>query len=49
MRVGELVEEPLVIHGPAERSERESRVLAALEQVKLSPAAARYEYFGVIR
>jgi oligopeptide/dipeptide ABC transporter ATP-binding protein len=39
MRVGELVEEPLVIHGPAERSERESRVLAALEQVKLSPAA----------
>ena len=39
MRVGELVEEPLVIHGPADRAERETRVLAALEQVKLSPAA----------
>jgi oligopeptide/dipeptide ABC transporter ATP-binding protein len=39
MRVGALVEEPLVIHGPASRSERRERVLAALEQVKLSPAA----------
>lgn len=39
MRVGELVEEPLVIHGPKDRSEREARVFAALEQVKLSPAA----------
>jgi oligopeptide/dipeptide ABC transporter ATP-binding protein len=39
MRAGELVEEPLVIHGPADRAEREARVLAALEQVKLSPAA----------
>jgi peptide/nickel transport system ATP-binding protein len=39
MRVGELVEEPLVIHGPADRAERESRVLAALDQVKLFPAA----------
>ena len=39
MRVGELVEEPLVIHGPADRAERERIVLAALEQVKLSPAA----------
>lgn len=38
MRVGELVEEPLVIHGPAHRAERERLVLAALEQVKLSPA-----------
>lgn len=38
MRVGELVEEPLVIHGPPSRRERESLVLAALEQVKLSPA-----------
>ncbi len=38
MRVGELVEEPLVIHGPASRGEREARVLAALEQVKLRPA-----------
>jgi oligopeptide/dipeptide ABC transporter ATP-binding protein len=39
MRVGQLVEEPLVIHGPSHRDQRESRVLAALEQVKLSPAA----------
>jgi len=39
MRVGELVEEPLVIHGPKSRSERETKVFAALEQVKLSPAA----------
>ena len=39
MRVGELVEEPLVIHGPKDRSEREAMVLTALEQVKLSPAA----------
>lgn len=38
MRVGELVEEPLVIHGPKSRTERETRVFAALEQVKLSPA-----------
>ena len=38
MRVGELVEEPLVIHGPKSRSEREARVFTALEQVKLSPA-----------
>ena len=38
MRVGELVEEPLVIHGPSDRSERERMVLAALEQVKLRPA-----------
>ncbi len=39
MRVGELVEEPLTIHGPRGRTEREAKVLAALEQVKLSPAA----------
>jgi peptide/nickel transport system ATP-binding protein len=39
MRVGELVEEPLVIHGPKSRSEREEKVIAALEQVKLSPAS----------
>jgi peptide/nickel transport system ATP-binding protein len=39
MRVGELVEEPLVIHGPGSRSQRIERVLGALEQVKLSPAA----------
>ena len=45
MRVGELVEEPLVIHGPADRAERERRVLAALEQVKLSPAAEFVEKY----
>ena len=39
MRVGELVEEPLVIHGPRDRAERQQKVFAALEQVKLSPAA----------
>jgi peptide/nickel transport system ATP-binding protein len=39
MRVGELVEEPLLIHGPSVRDEREALVLAALEQVKLRPAA----------
>jgi oligopeptide/dipeptide ABC transporter ATP-binding protein len=39
MRVMDLVAEPLVVHGPVPRSERESRVLAALEAVRLSPAA----------
>jgi oligopeptide/dipeptide ABC transporter ATP-binding protein len=39
MRVGQIVEEPLDIHGPRDRAERSARVLAALEQVKLSPAA----------
>ncbi len=39
MRVGELVEEPLVIHGPPDRAERETLIISALEQVKLSPAA----------
>ena len=38
MRVGELVEEPLVIHGPKDRAAREAAVFGALEQVKLSPA-----------
>lgn len=38
MRVGELVAEPLAIHGPRDRDEQHRRVLAALEQVKLSPA-----------
>ncbi len=38
MRVGELVEEPLTIHGPGDRTERQAKVLAALEQAKLSPA-----------
>ena len=39
MRVGQLVAEPLVIHGPKEREAQDAAVLAALEQVKLSPAA----------
>ncbi len=39
LRVGELVAEPLVIHGPSDRKARETAVLEALEQVKLSPAA----------
>ena len=39
MRVGEIVEEPLVIHGPSSRAGREALVLKALEQVKLRPAA----------
>ncbi len=38
MRVGQLVEEPLVIHGPKSGSERDQRVIEALEMVKLSPA-----------
>ena len=45
MRVGEIVEEPLVIHGPRSRDERHARVLAALEQVKLSPAAEYAETY----
>ena len=45
MRVGELVEEPLVIHGPSDRGEREALVLAALEQVKLTPAAEFIEKY----
>jgi peptide/nickel transport system ATP-binding protein len=38
MRVGDLVAEPLTIHGPRERTAQEERMLAALEQVKLRPA-----------
>ena len=38
MRVGELVAEPLAIHGPRDREEQHRRVLAALAQVKLMPA-----------
>ena len=38
MRVGELVAEPLAIHGPRDRDEQHRRVLAALDRVKLSPA-----------
>ncbi|MFV2063482.1 MAG: ABC transporter ATP-binding protein [Chloroflexota bacterium] len=45
MRVGQLVEEPLVIHGPKSRSEREQLVITALEQVKLSPAAELMEKY----
>jgi oligopeptide/dipeptide ABC transporter ATP-binding protein len=45
MRVGQIVEEPLVIHGPADAAERRRRVLAALEQVKLRPAAEMAEKY----
>jgi peptide/nickel transport system ATP-binding protein len=45
MRVGQLVEEPLVIHGPSDRGERERLVHEALEQVKLSPAAEFVEQY----
>ena len=38
MRVYELVEEPLLIHGPRDRHDRQERVLRALDQVKLRPA-----------
>ncbi len=38
MRVGDLVAEPLVIHGPSDRSEQDAAVIEALEQVKLRPA-----------
>ena len=39
MRVLDLVAEPLVIHGGTSASEREARVLAALESVRMTPAA----------
>lgn len=39
LRVLDLVGEPLDIHGGARRSEREARVLAALEAVRLAPVA----------
>ena len=45
MRVGELVEEPLTIHGPSARAEREALVLTALDQVKLRPAAELAEKY----
>jgi len=45
MRVGELVAEPLAIHGPKDREEQHQRVLAALEQVKLSPAEEFVEQY----
>ena len=37
MRVGDLVEEPLVIHGIGNRKERQDRVAALFERVGLSP------------
>jgi oligopeptide/dipeptide ABC transporter ATP-binding protein len=45
MRVGELVAEPLAIHGPRDRDEQHRRVLAALRQVKLSPAEEYVEKY----
>jgi oligopeptide/dipeptide ABC transporter ATP-binding protein len=39
MRVRELVEESLVVHGVRSRSEREARVTTVLEQVRLTPAS----------
>ncbi|MCH7582290.1 MAG: ABC transporter ATP-binding protein [Acidobacteria bacterium] len=39
MSVFESVEEPLLIHGLGDRSEREQRVLEALEQVRLEPVS----------
>jgi oligopeptide/dipeptide ABC transporter ATP-binding protein len=45
MRVGQIVEEPLTIHGPSDAAERRRRVLAALEQVKLRPATEMAEKF----
>ena len=39
MPVIELVEEPLVVHGPRDRAVRRERALAALERVRLQPAA----------
>ena len=45
MRVGDLVAEPLHIHGPKDRDEQHRLVLAALEQVKLSPAAEYVEKY----
>ncbi len=39
MRVFELVEEPLLIHGPTSREARAEKVLSALAQVRLTPEA----------
>ena len=39
MSVYETVEEPLLVHELGDRREREERVMAALEQVRFSPAA----------
>ncbi len=40
MTVGQIVEEPLVIHGAGGRDERMARVRQALEDVRLTPAEA---------
>ncbi len=45
MRVGELVEEPLVIDGVREREERAGRVRRALEAVELVPTARFMEKY----
>lgn len=45
MRVGELVEEPLVIDGVSSRSERRQRSLRALEAVDLVPAQSVSEKY----
>jgi oligopeptide/dipeptide ABC transporter ATP-binding protein len=45
MKVGAIVEEPLVIHGAGSRSERRARVAELLEEVGLRPDAAdRYPH-----
>ena len=45
MRVGEIVEEPLVVHGVGARSERRQRVAGLLEEVGLTgDAAERYPH-----
>ncbi len=38
MSVREIIEEPLLIHGPRRKEEREKLVMRAVEQVKLTPA-----------
>jgi len=40
MDIGRILAEPLKVHGVRERSERERRVDAALEEVRLTPASA---------
>ena len=45
MRVFDLVEEPLQIHGPPSHKARQERVLTALEHVKLQPASEFLELY----
>ncbi|MDX1610616.1 MAG: ABC transporter ATP-binding protein [Halofilum sp. (in: g-proteobacteria)] len=40
MDIGQILAEPLKVHGVRDRAERERRVDAALEEVRLSPASA---------